>query len=98
MTQQHRGERGVRPRFDIEVLVSVRGNRRAPFIWNRVPLRPGSVIDELRDATQQQYDHMAYSGRFVVKGLDYIEKHQKVFMWAPANHRACVIRAVERKT
>jgi len=81
---------------------------KPPFIFNRDPLRPGSVAEALHDTVEKQYAHLGFGIRhhtklpkYEVRGINWkgkgINGTDIVWMWVPQTRAAMVVKAVESK-
>lgn len=80
--------------------------RKADFIYNRDPFRPGSIGEGLDDVVKAQYTHLGFGERsfkrfvtkYIVRGVRWrgagIDDTDIVWMWCPQTKACVVIKAV----
>jgi hypothetical protein len=91
-------------RYNILVMTSSRGVRKQDFIFNRQPVRPGSVADTLNEVVADQYSHIGFGLRsngltkYIVHGIRLrgagLDGTDIVWMWNPVTKAAVVVKAV----
>jgi hypothetical protein len=93
-----------RVRYNIVVEVSSKGKRKQPFVFNKQPLRPGSVQEAFDDTVQKQYEHLGFGvktnglTKYLVKGIRLkghgVDATDVVMMYAPQMKAAVVVKVV----
>ncbi len=93
-----------RVRYNILVQTSSRGIRKQDFIFNREPLRPGSVAEYINETVLSQYEHLGFGNRingttkYQVNGIRIrgagIDGTDIVGMWCPRTRAAVIVKAV----
>jgi hypothetical protein len=91
-------------RYNVIVMTSSKGVRKANWTATISPLRPGTIDDGFDGVVQSQYEHMGFGKRFngltkiVVKGIRFkgagIDDTDVVWMWCPATRVATVVKVV----
>ena len=95
----------LRVRYNIVIQTSSHGVRKADFIWNKDPLRPGSIADQFKEAVDAQYEHLGFGigvytklPKYWVRGLRiHVGEFDQVWMWCPSTKAAVVVRVVKHE-